>query len=770
MINKLIIDISLIIALFASIINFIIFFRKNQDNKILISISRLSYILLSSLIVVASIILMLNIIGHNFQISYIYNYSSKELPLHLLLSSFFAGQEGSMLLWVLFFIITGFVLMKYTANRNYEHISMALFELTIAAFLLILIVRSPFDMIWETYPNEGINELFIPQNGRGINPILENFWMIIHPPILFIGYTAVAVPYILAIAALFKKDYNNWINLAIPWTLFANALLGLGIILGGVWAYETLGWGGFWGWDPVENSSLIPWIVTITLSHTLLVQKRTGALVKTNLALAIISFSLVLYAVFLTRSGVMSDTSVHSFGEVGGVYYDILLRVVLIFFIIGVFFLAYRSGSIKSERNVFSKLNRETFLVTGAIVLLAAGTIVFIGTSYPVFTKLVKIPTATADISFYNKWNLPLAIMILLLSGFGSLFKWKQESIASSLTMTRFYIPLISSFVISLILYLLGLERLDLLFLAFSGIFATIISALFLKKKLTKSLAQNGVYFSHIGFAILMFGIIGSGTYSRSQIVSFSEGETKNALGYELTYLGKTRIETNLTDREKYQYNIILKKGNSESRFSPVFYLSDYNRRESYFLQPDVKVLLHKDIYISPVNIQKSIQANKLILEKNQKSLTPLDSSTTIEFLKFDMSQAMSEANENTVNIGAIIHVQNDSANYEDTLITKFDVQTFESEPVWKYVKGRKMKVSFAQLIRNNASMAHWQALFVFSESESQDISETELLTIEISIKPLINLVWLGSILIFFGFFMAIFRYKNKIIIDNHSQ
>lgn len=765
MINKLIIDSAFSLALLGAVLNFILYFRTNtninKNNNQLQKLARLSFILLSSLIVVASISLMVNILAHNFQMTYVWSYSSKELPFYLLLSSFFAGQEGSLLLWILFFIVIGFFLRQYTSKRNYEYITMAMFNLILATILLMLIVKSPFDMIWDTFPEEGLDASFMPENGKGMNPILENFWMIIHPPVLFIGYAAMVVPYILAISALFKKDFNNWVELAIPWTLVANAFLGLGIILGGVWAYETLGWGGFWGWDPVENSSLIPWIVTIALSHTLLVQKRTGALVKTNLFLGIFSFSLVLYAVFLTRSGVMSDTSVHSFGEVGGVYYSILLRFVIISVIFGLVMLVFRSGSINSTKNALSKLNRETLLTAGAIVILASCIIIFIGTSYPVLTKIISAPTATADISFYDKWNLPIAILILLLSGVAPLFKWKQESIDNTISFFNFYLPLIISAVFTILLFLLGVERLDLLFLAFAGFYAAISNILFLKNNISKNFLKTGSYFSHIGFALLMFGVIGSGAYSESHIVSFSQGETQSALGYELTYINKTRIEKDKKDREKYKYNIELKKGDSKSILSPVFYLSDFNRREQHFLQPDVKIMLDKDIYISPVNIQNALQTESVTLRKNEKAIVPVDSSISFEFLKFDMSGAMGESNPHSVSLGAVVVFHYDSGDVLDTLYTEFDVETLKSIPVWKDINPNGAKIAFSQLIRNPGEMAQSQALFIFSKDGNTSIEETEVLSIEVSIKPYINLVWLGSTLIAFGFFVAIFRYRK---------
>ena len=173
----------------------------------------------------------------------------------------------------------------------------------------------------------------IPDDGRGLNPLLQNFWIVIHPPIFFLGFASTAVPFAHAISGLLRKDYKNWINVAVPWTLFTSAILGFGITLGGFWAYETLGWGGFWGWDPVENSSFIPWLVAVASVHTLLVQRRTGGFLRANFIMGMLPFLLVLYSTFLTRSGVLGDTSVHSF-ETPGMWVYILLVALIAFFII----------------------------------------------------------------------------------------------------------------------------------------------------------------------------------------------------------------------------------------------------------------------------------------------------------------------------------------------------------------------------------------------------------------------------------------------------
>jgi cytochrome c-type biogenesis protein CcmF len=278
-----------------------------------------------------SALLMFLILEHDFSNGYVFSYSSRALPLHFLLSSFYAGQEGSFLFWALCTALLGLSLARYSRTRSSESWIMAVFMGIQVIMLMLVYAKTPFRAVWEMVPGAPLGE--VPVDGRGLNPLLQNFWMVIHPPVLFIGFAAMAVPFALAIASLWRNDYKIFSAQAFGWLLFAVFVLGAGIMLGGYWAYGVLGWGGYWGWDPVENSSLVPWLTGVALVHTMLVHRRTGKLLRTNLALAIVSFLLVVYSTFLTRSGILGDSSVHAFVDPGATVYWLL-----------VFFLALTSG------------------------------------------------------------------------------------------------------------------------------------------------------------------------------------------------------------------------------------------------------------------------------------------------------------------------------------------------------------------------------------------------------------------------------------------
>ena len=262
------------ITFLASILSVVFYFLSHKYNPKIKYIARGFYYAVFFGSIATSLFLLYILLTHNFQYFYVWSYSSKELPTYLLISSFFAGQEGSFLLWALFTAIIGTILIPYLNKRDYESLSMGFYSLILVFFYFLLIIKSPFNYIWDSMPEHNLEYGFTPLNGRGLNPILENFWMSIHPPILFIGYACLSVPFIIGLTGLIKKDFDNWILAAIPWNLFSVATLGLGIALGAFWSYETLGWGGYWAWDPVENSSLLPWITSVALSHTFLNQKH----------------------------------------------------------------------------------------------------------------------------------------------------------------------------------------------------------------------------------------------------------------------------------------------------------------------------------------------------------------------------------------------------------------------------------------------------------------------------------------------------------------
>src|SRR3989337_3116765 len=269
------------------------------------------------------------IANHYFEYHYAYNYSDKKLPSYYLISTFWNGQEVSFLLWMFWHSCLGVILIH--TNKFWEAPVMTVFAI-VQAFLASMILgvvlpgldfkigSSPFILLRDAMPEAPIftaQPEFIPEDGRGLNPLLQNYWMVIHPPTLFLGFALTVVPFCFCLAGLWLKKYSDWIRPALPWALFGCGILGLGILMGGYWAYETLNFGGYWNWDPVENAVYVPWILLIASIHTMITYKNSETALKASIILVISVFIFILYATFLTRSGILGDGSVHSFTDLG---------------------------------------------------------------------------------------------------------------------------------------------------------------------------------------------------------------------------------------------------------------------------------------------------------------------------------------------------------------------------------------------------------------------------------------------------------------------
>ncbi len=755
MIGKLSIYVSLIFSLLSTLFYFLAL--KNRKN---IKIAEYSYWGLFAAIVFASAFLLSNILSYNFQYYYIWSYSSRELPLGLLITSFYSGQEGSILLWALMMVLIGFFLQPYAKKHGYQELVMGFYSLILVFLTLMLVSKSPFQYIWEAFTDSGTPVGFTPPNGRGLNPILQNYWNAIHPPIVFAGYAMMSVPFVFAVAGLIKREYHNWIEISLPWTLAATGILGLGIMLGGFWAYEVLGWGGFWGWDPVENASLLPWLVAVALVHTMLVQRRTKGLVRTNFVIAIISFTLVLYATFLTRSGVLGDISVHSFGEPGKFIYSLLVVSLAVFFLIGIISLIIRSNEISTISGAidFKGSSREFFLSLGSIILFAIAIIVFIGTNWPLFTEILGSQKSSVDISFYDKWNLPFAILMLLTSAFSLYLHWHSTDFKSKIN--RISISLSISIVLSLIVFWLGINSVTYLMLAFAAIYTIIVNLEFIIRNWKSYKYSFGIYISHMGVAFLLLGALISGAYSSTQHVTLALGDKTNVFGYDITFEKINQIEKHFQDREKYEFIITAKKGENTHTLKPIFYWSDFNDRMAPFLEPGIIEKPCYDIYISPKSTERKSNLPMVLLAREEVSKVPLDTSLQIKMLGFDMNHAMEMSADNRVRLGVAVEITLSNEKYVDTLYSAIDINSKEGIPEMRQIPGTNIMVGFSELIAMMQGGS--QAAFVF-QREGEPIAEpVQLFSFDFAIKPFINFVWLGTILIVVGFFWAIFRHKKE--------
>ncbi len=694
----------------------------------------------------------------NFQYTYVWNYSSTQLPLHLLISSFYAGQEGSFLLWSLLMAIIGAALIPYAKKNGYESIAMGFYSMILVFILLLLIIKSPFNQIWDSF--DSVAKGFTPPNGRGLNPILENFWITIHPPILFLGYAATSVPFIFAISGFIKKDYNKWIEIAMPWTLFASGMLGLGIALGAFWSYETLGWGGFWGWDPVENSSLIPWLITIALIHSMLIQKRTSGYIKTTFFLAVLSFVFVLYATFLTRSGVLGDTSVHSFVDPGNLVYAVLLIFIFVFLLIGLFILFLRLKDIDKKKFDFSLASRESNVALGTLLLLTSTALVFIGTSFPIFLEILGQPKTAIEISFYNIWNLPVAVAFMLICGLSLFFNWRNVKYKGELKKS--IISASIAILFTIILIISGVSEIKYILLSATSFYCLLVNLQFLIMILKSNPKLSGSHISHIGVAIFFLGVIASGGFSYSSSLMLQKGDSAELFGKTFTFVGKHQIDKKRTDMEKYEYLIKVESDGNFQILHPIVYLSDFNNRESPFFEPDIDEDLTKDFYISPKSISYNNDIPSVFLSKMSAQTLPYDSTYKVALINFDMSGVEEARSNNSFKLGAVLSVEHNGITQIDTVYSYMDMTTGEVKPDWIQLDSSNLLIGFTHFKLNKQVLANSEIVLSVKKIGKKYSGRTEIFMFEVSIKPFMNLVWFGIIFMIAGFFIAITRYWSK--------
>jgi cytochrome c-type biogenesis protein CcmF len=698
-------------------------------------------------VITASAILLWLLLRHDYSNGYVYSYSSTNLPLHFLLSSFYAGQEGSFLFWAFCSVVISYMLMKFTARRKSEPAVMTIFMGVQAFLLLLLIVKSPFYFVWEKVQGPSVNQ--VPLDGSGLNPLLQNFWMVLHPPVLFVGFAATAVPFSFAVAALWKRSYSLLVSQAFAWSVFASLVLGLGIMLGAYWAYGVLGWGGYWGWDPVENSSLIPWLTGVALVHTMIAQRRSGKYLKTNFALATVTFLLVIYSTFLTRSGILGDASVHAFVDSGAAVYWLLVGLQLSIALVGCGLLFARRAELKSENTEGTLFSRETLLGAGTLALVISAVLILVGTSYPIFF------TASVEPGFYDKTNLPVAIAMLALIGFSLYTQWGMGDMKS--LALRSLRALAVSAALLIPVYVVGGKDPVTLAVVFTALFALSVNIEMAYRIARINYREVGGKFAHIGIAIFFLGVIGSGKYSETQHVTLPLDSPQQALGYELTYTGYEP-----TSDGKFAFHVRAEKDGREFRLSPVMFDAG---RQGIMRNPDIASFMTRDVYISPVSLNQSTAragdaqgADTYTLRKGQAvSIGGIET----KFVRFDMDphgmESMMSAGSGMA-IGSVLEISN---GRERETVTPVAVYNGNGASSYRPMESKLMKAN-VQLVSMNVGMGSGESTVTVHVHREDHAATSEALVVEASVKPLIGLVWGGTVVMMVGFVISILKRSKE--------
>ncbi len=502
------------------------------------------------LIVLTSAGIMTAFLTDQFQYWYVANYSNRDLGTFYKVSGLWAGQRGSLVFWVL--LLSFFSSLATFTNRakNREFMPYVIgVLLTICSFFVVVLLFADVNP-FERLP-------FAPADGRGLNPQLQNYWMTIHPPTLYLGFTAFTIPFAFAIAALLTgKLDTRWIVITRRWILLSWFFLANGIIFGMRWAYLELGWGGFWFWDPVENASLLPWLTATAFLHSIQIQENRGMLKVWNMGLVTTTFLLTIFATFLTRSGLIE--SVHTFAENTTIAY-IFLTFMGVLTGICILLVAWRYPLLKSENHLQSYLSREAaFLFNNFILLAAAGTIMW-GILFPLITEGLTGQAMTVGPPFFERVNLPIGLALLALMGIGPVIAWRKASRRN--LVKNFTMPVIVGTIVVAGLFLRGVDHaMALVTFGLSAFVMTIVIVEFVKGTKARASIEGeghllafihlvsrnrrrwGGYIVHVG-VVMIFTAFAGAAFDREVVQTIDPGETisiESPFGHEytLTYQG----------------------------------------------------------------------------------------------------------------------------------------------------------------------------------------------------------------------------------------
>ena len=735
---------------------------------------------------VAGVLLYL-LVNHRFEYYYVFWHSNKEMPVKYILSCLWEGQEGSFLLWTFWHAVLGLVLMR----RKDEWTAPVMAVLaSVQVFLLSMLLgvwlgdyklgSNPFILLREHQDYMNLPFIQSPDylakiNGRGLNPLLQNYWMTIHPPTLFLGFASTVVPFCFAIAGLWKKKYTEWLQPALPWTFFGVMILGTGILMGGAWAYEALSFGGFWAWDPVENASLVPWITLVAAAHVMLIFKNKGQSLILAFSLCILSFVLILYSTFLTRSGILGDTSVHAFTDLG--MSGQLLIYLLFYFVLGFLLLIVRRKHIPAQETEEKLWSREFWMFVGALVLCVSAFQVLFSTSIPVINKTfgTNLAPPLNVARHYNSWQVPIAVIVSFLIAFTQYLKYKNTDFASFLKSLLW--PFVSALFLTMLLaYLAHIEELFYLSLLFSSCLAITANAYYWFGILKSKWKTAGASIAHVGFGMILLGALISN--AKQKIISqntsgidtrsFSESLNNNEnillnkndtlrLGdYHVVYKGRRKEGIHIYYDIEY-----LEK--SEDKLASVFTLHplvQLNERMGNVAEPDTKHFLHKDVYthITMDNFRED-RAEKpdQYVEIGTSTMKPGDSvfahNSIIVFEGFDknVSKEGLKLGENDVIVAAVFKA------------IDVNKKVYEARPKYGIAMEKGLAISFSDTMQSLGIAFDIKKLLpqegkVEVKILEKNANQQDFIIMKAIVFPGINILWAGCLIMVIGTVVAIRR------------
>lgn len=785
----------IVLSFTASLLSTISYFfalRTGEDSWK--NIARKSFALHSFSIVGIFALLFYLIFNHRFEYYYVWEHSNTAMPLRYILSCFWEGQEGSFLLWMFWHVVLSWIII-YTAKEweNGVMLIITMVQVFLASMVLGIVVlgykigTNPFVLLREHPDFANLPFIKMPdylskiKDGRGLNPLLQNYWMTIHPPTLFLGFASTVVPFAFAMAGLMRKKFKEWIIPALPWTFFGIMILGTGILMGAAWAYEALSFGGFWAWDPVENASLVPWMTLVGLGHVMLIYKHRNRSLLSSFILAVITFFFVLYSTFLTRSGILGDSSVHAFTDLGMSGHLVLY---MLFFLVLAAILIIRNWKSIVEKETEEHISsREFWMFIGMLVLVIGAIQITFTTSTPVINKIFgsKIAPPADPLDHYNRWQIPVAILICLLIGIAQFLKYKKSD--SKDLFKKITVSIVVSILITGVcaLFLGTSYRIHYYGLLLASIFAVVANADYLFRVIKGKWSHAGASVAHIGIGLILCGALISNT--KKEIISQN---VKNIdLGKEMPNKENIMIEQKSDTLPMGNYYVTYQK--SEKEGVHVYYTIEYfqvnaqtgkkekafelrpfiqlNERMGNVAEPATKHFLTKDIYTHITyaeleNTKKPDGESDYQAAKEQQlaigdTFVTSNSFVILEGLNKDLDKEKYHLEANDLAVAAQLRIED------------VNRKIYRSEPVFlirdmaiytqdAFLDEMGLKFTFDKIDPNTGKIT-------LSVSEKK-ANKKDFVIMKAIIFPGINILWMGCFLMIIGSLMALRKRirKNK--------
>jgi cytochrome c-type biogenesis protein CcmF len=793
---------------------------KAVKNPGWISFSKYTYYVHVSAVFGICISLFTIINQHYFEYHYAWNVSSKYLPLQYQISSFWNGQEGSFLLWMFWNAILGLVIIH--TKSIWKAPVMTIFGISQVfltsmilgvVFLDLKLGSSPFMLLRDVITDNifKINPEFVPSDGSGLNPLLQNYWMVIHPPVLFLGFASTVVPFSYAIAGVWLGKFKEWIRPALPWTQFSALVLGVGILMGAYWAYETLNFGGYWNWDPVENAIYVPWLTLVAGMHTMIAYKKNPTALKASIILIATTFLLILYSTFLTRSGVLGETSVHSFTDLG---LSGQLLIYLSLFLIGTIILfAVRWKHIPKTEEEVSVYSREFWIYMGSTVLCLMAFQVIIPTSIPVWNEIIaffggssNLAPPVDQVGFYTKYQLWLSILLAVLSGTGQFFWWKK--IDASVLKAELRGPIVITLFLSATLFLVAkIHEPSYLLLLTTAMYSVVANGKILLGLRKTNLKLTGGSVTHIGVALMLLGILFSSGYSKILSVNYTGmiwkkdfpdevnqnnlllflNEPRQMADYSLLYRGmrkKTKelgfVPTNQLANTTHPLKLVVtepilrddvllaKKGdtihvaNNENSYFEVIYQKE-NGRE-FRLYPRVQMNEQMGVVYSP-DINRTLLADLYTHVRTFPDPEQEAKWSEMQTVRVAIGETffINDYVATFTGVESIASIPNVVLGPEDVAVQasieiKGEFDNYSVDPI--YVIKNKMAGKIPDTEDELAARITIQSIHPEDNSFTfgLETGQKDWIIIEAVEKPWINVLWIGTLLLAFGFVIAITR------------